>query len=278
MHSKQAVLMIALACSISQAGADESTDTRHPWLESDWRLSLGSFLTNETSKLSVAGEAGSGDEQIDFGRSLGLDDSDTRLSGTLNWRFGEKWSVGLQYLDSDTSSTRTLDHDIEWGDQVLQAGSSVSGGTVLEVWRVFFGRTFSTGQQHEFGAGVGLHWMEIGAFAEGEFFLNGASTGVERRNVSVQAPLPNIGAWYGYAFTNRWLAHARLDWFSASVDEYSGSLTNAVVGIGWQPWPHVGFGLDYNYFNVDVDVESSSWIGSVDMTRDGPFLHVTFDW
>lgn len=272
--------MLVLLCifGFQPAFAQSADWARHPWLESKWRLSLGTFLTVEESRLSVAGEAGTGEQEFDFDRSFGVDDSDTRFSGTLHWRFGEKWSLDMQYLDSESVGTATLAQDIEWDDHVLKSGSSASAGSNVEIVRALVGRTFSVGSNHEFGAGLGLHWIEIGAFAQGEFFLDDQSTGVQRRNVSADAPLPNIGAWYGYAWSPRWLGYTRLDWFSASVGDYSGGLTNAVVGVSYQAWEHVAFGLDYNYFNVDVDVDSSTWVGSADLTRRGPFIHVTFDW
>jgi len=273
-----ALLLAAILISPGVHAQSGDGDLRHPWLDSRFRLGIGEFFQSVDSSLSVgvAGEVLK--REFDFEQSFGLDNSDNRGSANFYWGFGEKWSVALQYIDQGSSHQAVLDQDVSWEDLTLKAGSFVGGGVSTEVVRAFFGRKFAEGPNYEFGAGLGLHWLRLGAFAEGEFYLNDQPYRFERRSVSAEAPLPNIGAWYAYAFSQRWLAHARLDWFSASIDEYSGGLTNAAVGIAFQPWRHFAIGLDYNYFNLNVDVDSSNWYGSADFTREGPFLYLMFDW
>ena len=186
--------------------------------------------------------------------------------------------MALQYLDREATASAALAKDLDWEGDTIPAGLTATGGVSNEVYRLFFGRTFSQGSNHEFGAGLGAHWLEIGAFIEGEFFLDEESLGFERRNVSAGAPLPNVGAWYTYAFSNRWAATVRADYFSASFNEYSGGLTNMAAGIQFQAWRNVAFGLDYNYLSLDVDVDADDWIGSADFVRKGPFAHLTLSW
>lgn len=271
------VLSAALSC-LGTTTAQAADWERNPLLEDRFRLSLGTFFADVDSTLSVNGSADIDGSDIDFSNKLGLKNDQSRLSGTFNWRFSEKWYVALQYFDQDLSTTGVLNQDVNWGDFTLEAGSSVTAGTYNDIYRLFFGRKFSEGDKYEFGAGLGVHYMEIGAFAEGDFILDGVSSGVQREEVSAAAPLPNIGTWYYYAWNNRWSGHARLDWFSANIDEYSGSLVNAAVGASFQVTRHFGIGLDYYYFDLDVDVDSSSWNGAADLTRSGPFLHVTASW
>lgn len=266
-----------LGCmSISTARAADWE--RNPLLEDKFRLSLGAFVANIDSTLAINGDADFDGSNIDFNRRFGLSNDQSRLSGSFHWRFGEKWSVAFQYFDQKLSSTSVLDQDVQWGDSVLQAGSSVTAGTFNDVYRIFFGRKFMEGDNYKFGAGLGAHYMEIGAFASGEFFIDGDSTGTRRESVDAAAPLPNIGAWYYYAWSRRWAGHARLDWLSANVDEYSGSLVNAAAGISFQATRHFAIGLDYNYFDLNVDVDSGNWNGSADLKRSGPFLFVTATW
>jgi hypothetical protein len=41
---------------------------------------------------------------------------------------------------------------------------------------------------------------------------------------------------------------------------------------------HVGFGLSYQYFEIDIDVEKSDWLGNVQLTQDDPFLSLNINW
>jgi hypothetical protein len=187
--------------------------------------------------------------------------------------------VAGQYWATDDSRTAVLSEDVTWGDNVLKAGSNVGAGATLDLARVFFGREFFTDEDyHEFGLGVGLHWLQIGAYIEGEMFLNDQSSGFRRESVSADLPLPNIGAWYWRSLSPRWLLTTHVDWFNASIGDYSGSLWNAGAGINFQAWEHVGFGLSYQYFKIDVDVDKANWQGNAELTQHGPFLAVSFNW
>jgi len=255
--------------------AQESVD-RHPLLEDDFVFAAGAFLPNKSLKLRVDGKVP--DRDIDFDERVGLSSDQSTANVTLRWRFGEKWSVSGQYFGTDDSGTAELTEDIKWEDYVLRVGSNVSAGVGLDVARLFFGREMSTGPRHEFGLGAGLHWLELSAYVEGEFFLNDESTGFRRESVSADAPLPNIGAWYSYALSPHWLITTRVDWLGASVGDYSGSLWNASAGISYQPWRHVGIGLSYQLFKLDIDIDKSDWHGAADLTYDGPFLALNVNW
>jgi len=257
------------------AHAQEIAD-RHPLLEDDFILAAGAFLPNKSLKIRVDGsvpDLGDG-----FDENVGLSSDQSTANVTLHWRFGEKWSVAGQYFNTDDSGSAELTEEIQWEDYVLRVGSNVGAGVGLEVARLFFGREFSSGPRHEFGLGAGLHRLKISAYVEGEFFINDESTGFRRESVSAHAPLPNIGAWFWYALSPRWLITTRVDWLSASIGDYSGGLWNVNAGINYQPWSHVGVGLSYQLFELNLDVDKTDWHGGVDMTYDGPFLALNVNW
>ena len=91
-------------------------------------------------------------------------------------------------------SGAVLAQDVEWKDSIFTAGSSVIGGQDFTLLRVFFGRSFDTSDRHDFGVGAGFHWLEIGAYIEGNAILGDGASSFHRESVSVTGPLPNIGA------------------------------------------------------------------------------------
>lgn len=269
-------LLIAALVFSAPLFAQSQSDV-HPWLVDDFVLSVGAFLPSKDFKIRVDGEIPGRD--IDFDQKADVSDNETSASLVFRWKFGEKWSVSGQYWGTEDDGEAVLTEDVTWRDYVLQAGSNVGAGVSTDIARVFFGREFFTdADHHEFGLGVGLHWLQIEVYLDGEFFVNDQSTGFRREQVSADLPLPNIGGWYWYSFSPRWLLTTHLDWFSASIDQYSGSLWDAGVGINFQAWEHVGFGLDYKYFKIDADVEESNWYGKAEVTHDGPFLSATVNW
>jgi hypothetical protein len=172
----------------------------------------------------------------------------------------------------------TLEEDIEWGDHVFKAGSFARGGANTRISRVLFGRTIGSGPRHEFGLGAGLHWLELGAFIEGQVDRGDNSTQALRTSVSADLPLPNLGAWYMYSLAPNWLLHARVDWLSASVGDYSGAFWNTQVGIQWAVFRNIGIGLYHNGLLLDLDIDRRDWRGRFETTQQGPFFAITASW
>ena len=266
-------LVLATLLGVSDVRA---VDSIHPLLSDKFTLSAGAFLPDKDVEIRVNG-SNLGDN-IDFDETWGLSSSQT--SGALNfrWRFGEKWSVTGQYFSTSDKGRAVLEEDIHWDDVVFKKGSNVGAGTDLSVARLLFGRTFSTGSKHEFGLGLGLHWLEIGAFVDGEIFVNDETVGIERRSVNAEIPLPNIGGWYNYAFSSKWMVSGHVDWLSASIGDASGGLWNASAGINFQAFRHVGFNLNYQVFSLDIDIDKVDWGGSTEITYSGPFISLNANW
>ena len=263
----------------SQSLAQENTiEPIHPLLANTFSASIGAFVHDKTVGVRVDGSLEIDLDEVEFNDQWKLDSNEASASLDIRWRFGKKWSVAGQYFESSDSSRAILEEDIQWGDYVFREGTNVGAGVGLTVARVFFGRKFHEGHNHEFGAGIGVHWLEIEAFVDGEAYVNDESSGYLRERVSAGAPLPNIGAWYMHAFSPEWLVSARFDWLDASIDKYSGRLINTSLGINYQPFDHVGFGLAYQVFDLDVDVDDSDWHGSVDLRYSGPFISITGTW
>ena len=248
----------------------------HPMIGDKFMLNAGIFFPEKEFEVQVNGS--SPGREIDFGDRFRINSSDSTGAANFRWRFGEKWSVAGQFWTLNDSSTATLDEDISWEDVVIEEGTFVKGYTEIDVARVFFGRSFSKSEQHEFGLGFGLHWLEVGAGIEAQLLTSEGNSELYRGAVKADAPLPNIGAWYTYAFSSSWAISTRLDWLSASIGDYSGGLTNAAVSLDWAIFEHFGAGISYNYFNLNLDVDKNSWRGGADVTQHGPYLQINVHW
>ena len=256
----------------------QSEEGINPILRDKFNLTLGIYFPDHDVKISAEGRAEPPDDIIDYEADVALEQHDEILAASLIWNFGEKWGLQTMYFESERHNRTILEEDIEWKDYIVREGTSVGAGIDFKIFRIFFGREFSAGPTHSFGAGVGIHWMEVDAFIEGEFFLNDDSTGFRRESVDAEAPLPNIGAWYLYAPNAKWSLISRFDWLDASINEYSGGLINAAVGLNYQFTDHFGIGANYQYFNLNGDVDKGSWRGELDITFEGLLVYINFNW
>ena len=278
MNSGQNLLLVALGTWLITpilASAQESDQT-HPFLSDRFQLTIGAFARQQDFKIAADGTAP--EEEIDFDETLGVDDQDTSAALDFRWNFGSKWSLWGQAWKVNAGGGAVLTEDVEFEDLVFQQGSTVAAGVHNKVVRVFLGRKFSAGPRHEFGLGVGFHWLEIGAYIEGEALIDDIPSGFQRGDVDASAPMPNIGGWYYYSPSKRWLFEARLDWLDVSVGDYSGGIWNSSVGVQYQAFKHLGIALNYHYFSLNADVDSDDWSGGAELKYRGPFLALTTNW
>jgi len=96
--------------------------------------------------------------------------------------------------------------------------------------------------------------------------------------VDTEAPLPNIGAWYKYSISPRWAVRGRLDWLNADVGKYDGSMTNFSIGLNYQVIEHVGIGLNYNNFELDVKIDKTDWRGRIFTSYEGLNAYLSIYW
>lgn len=257
--------------------AEEHGDV-HPYLTQKFILDTGVYFPDRETRISVDGPTVGANEEIDFQSEFGLDRSDETFSLNFGWRFGKKWELGAQYFELSGTRGATLDEDIEWNDVVFGQGTSVVAGQDFRLIRVFFGRNFDTSERYNFGVGAGLHWLELGAFIEGNIIIGGGGNVFRRESVSAEAPLPNIGAWYTYSISPKWALKARYDWMSASVSDFDGKMINASVGVNYQMFEHFGAGLSYNIFDLDLVVSKSDWRGRAQTRYEGLYAYLSFYW
>jgi opacity protein-like surface antigen len=272
-----ALLLVSASGSI--LAQDQDYDF-HPALSDNFVLGVGAFRSDSAFKISFSGDGASIPPDIDFGDSVGVDKTNILFNAQLRWKFGKKrkWSLSGQYFENDATGNATLTKDVEWGGLIFREGTFVEGGVDIAIARLFLGYSIVKKPQHDFGVGAGIHNLDISAFIGGEIRIDDETTGYQRADAGASQPLPNIGAWYNFSPAKRWLLHGRVDWISANIDVYDGTMWNFNAGVNFQAWRHVGFDLSYQYFNIDIGVDDGDWIGRADMRYSGPVVSMTFNW
>jgi hypothetical protein len=251
----------------------------HPYVSDNFTASLGAMRSSNSFNFEsdTIGDPGN---DIDFDDALNVSDHSTFFNGQVKWKFGseQKWALSAQYFSNNAKGDAILTEDVEWDGITFGEGTFVEGGVKVAIARLFVGRNFFQNEQSEFGMGIGLHNLDMNVYIEGEVIVDDETTGVRRAEVGGSQPLPNIGGWYNYSPAKKWLIHARLDWISANIGDYDGSLWNSSLGVAYQPWRHVGFDLYWQHFDIDLKVDKDDWKGGANLTYSGPVLGMTFSW
>ncbi len=249
---------------------------KHPLLADKFWIEAGAFFPTKSLKIEASG-ATPGDE-IDFHERFNMSENQITYFLNFEWRWNKKWKLTAESFSVYNASRATLDSTIVFDDTTFEKGSTVKAGIEFSLIRVFVGRTISSGPKHSLGAGLGVHAMNIGAFVEGEIKSDNEELDgtFQTRRVSVLVPLPNLGAWYHWAPTEKWAFIARVDWFGINIDQFSGGLWDIAPGVRYQFAEHFGAGVDYRFFLLDASIDNDNWIGSVNINFTGP--SVTLNW
>lgn len=250
----------------------------HPYLTKKFFLDLGIYFPDRETRLGVDGSLSGANSDWEFAQATGVEDDDETFAMDFGWRFGKKWSLLAQYFKSTGATGAVLTEDVEWEDIVFAQGSNAVVGQEFSVTRIFFGRDFNSSARHDIGAGVGFHQLTFRAFIQGEILVVGGPNEFRSESVSHDQPLPNVGIWYKYSISPRWVFRSRLDWLDASVDKYDGSLINASLGVNYKLSDNFGLGLNYNALELDVTVNKTDWRGRLLQRLQGAYVYVSAYW
>jgi hypothetical protein len=267
-----AAVLAALACAPVAVAEDFNLIT------AKGGASLGTFINSNDLKIRVDGEAGTLGTQIDWSNTFGAGEkSRFRLDGV--WRFTPKHHVRVMVTDYSVSDTRTLERDIEWGDDFIRAGSRATGKVGFSIAEVAYEYALKHKENMELALTAGIHYTSFEAKLTADLDTSvGDLQGQLGGKASVDAPLPVFGARGMWRLGGDFYLDAMVQWFALSIDQYSGGLVNYRAAAIWQPKQWVGVGVGYDYFNVDVDVKKSNFKGKMDWTYKGPqvFFNVGF--
>lgn len=244
--------------------AEEDTIPVHPALNDTFYLGAGVYAptTSTTARLN-SNTLGVG-ASVDFEKTLGLESDKTVPSFLVRWRFTERWRVEAEYFELNRSGDKDLRTDIQWGDAVFPVGSQVTSKFDFSDTRASVGYSFFKTVDKELGVAFGTHVTHYNASVE--------ANGIGAQGGAVTAPLPVLSAYGQFALTNEWAISSRLDRFSLSYDDYSGSITSMAMDVLYQPFRHVGFGFGYRGMFIELTVERDAWTGEIEQSYQGPLL------
>ncbi|SNR34689.1 Outer membrane protein beta-barrel domain-containing protein [Lutibacter agarilyticus] len=274
---KKIIVCISFFLLISTHFTNAQTNnsfTKNKILTSKFQIGVGLFIPTQKVKFGL--NAASKNQEIEFGDSFDFKNNSIRPQFYFDWRFSKNWKLSAEYFNANYNKKAVLDEDITIndGEFVFKKGSNVELGYKFGLYRVFVGRTISSGLKHELGGGLGFHITNIGPFIEGNIIVNDNDNEFKTASVSVTAPLPNVALWYYFAPTEKWSFTARLDWFGIKIDEFSGSLWDIGPSARYQLSKHFSVAVDYRYFKLNADIDKDFWNGSFDMSFNGPTLSV----
>jgi len=250
---------------------------KNPLLTDRYVVNMGFFVNSKAIVFNIDGSLPS--NPIDFGKTLGLSKQESTFALSFNWRFSKnkKWSFGFEYFSENNKRTAVLEDEIKWGNTIYPVGVQLDAGFGFQMYGLFVGRVISMGEKHELLGGLGIHTLDIGTFIQAKAYLGDSDfeLDTDRKRANAIAPIPGLGLRYLYAPHIKWSLSARVDFFSISLDDYSGTLWNLAPSVSFQVFDNFGVGLGYKYFEANIDMNKNNWRGSTDLSYQGPLFSIS---
>jgi hypothetical protein len=208
--SRVAILSI---CLIGTVWAGDDVEQPRPefdvsQLTATWSLNLGGSLNTLSTEAAWA-PIGTGGAIIVLESALGLDEQVQTFNIGATCRLNRRHSFEVRATDLRRSATRTIDHEIEWGDYVFRAEGSVRSEFNTTFVDALWKYDFSDSARLNTGFMAGFSALWLGVSLEGEARLEGSEGGewVEgaAEGAEILAPLPVVGFYLDYALSPRWL-------------------------------------------------------------------------
>jgi len=273
-HWVALVAMLALGAHTRPAA---SAETAPDLLSGRGFLAAGVFSNRTDLQIRFDPSSLKAGTEVDWDQRFGLGDSHRfRVDGL--WRFKPRHHLRFQYTDYSQTDRARIDKEIQWGDELIPVNSDVTGRLGFEIIELAYEYTFLKRANHEVAASLGVHYTALSA----ELLATLNSAGVGSRTVGgeapVDAPLPVVGLRGMWRLGKNLYLDAQVQYFSLTINDIAGNLSNRRAAIIWQPAARWGVGLGYDVFEVDVRLKDGDFRGTVDWAYRGPqaFVNYTF--
>lgn len=274
-RSRLSAVMACCALAAAPACAQSNAQGLH---DNSFVLNGGVFVFTADIKARLDGEFRN-NQEIDFDESFGKADDSRRGRADLLWRINPKHHLRFLYFDNSNRRTKTIDEDLAWGDYVFQANAAVDVDTTFKVYALAYEYAFLRTPSYEVSASFGAHVTDLSLALS----ASGNVTGPGGQPVSdavtetgdLLAPLPMVGLRAGWVVLPNWYLDAQAQVFALSTNGWSGSWSDIRVGATWMFHKNFGIGLGWNRFANNVDVEKSSFKGSLKLRYSGVQAYLT---
>ena len=237
--------------------------SRNPALDETVTLKLGPLWASLDATVKAFGQDLKVDENIDA--------SDVDFSAYGLWRITPQWRLEASYSGIDKSAGDTLDSSVKLGPLTIPAGVSLAGSLETSVLRLAVGYAFLRSESYEFGVDLGINITSVKESFRAT--IPGVAP-VGLTTLDVTEPLPTVGLFYNYAFSEKWYLTSRAGLFAFDIGDIDGTIFDVFGGIEYRPWEHVGFGAAYTYTSADLTITESGVKTDIEYDYNGPLLYV----
>lgn len=274
MRSFVSIILLALIFGNVAAQKTDSVSSKKvaPWFVERFKVSAGSFIpvNNTAIQLGLNGNTGT---KVDFESDLGFAKDIGTILGNVQWRTTRRSRISFSYYRIDRGSTHTIDKDITFRDQTYNVNATIRAHFNTSIYQFSYGYAILAKPRYEAGVMIGTHL--VGGNAGMSLVTPGGSLS-NSTSYGFVAPLPDLGIWGGYAFSDRFAANLEAAYLSVTFGDISGRILSYNLNLTYRLISKVDLSLGYTGLNFDVKAKGSKGYGELTWGYNGPAITATY--
>lgn len=263
--------------STTNVAPDEQNDynvEELPWYRRRFKFTAGAFMPVNNTEIRVGNSSGSIGTEIDLEDDLGFTESTASFLASFEWRVSRRSRFSLEYFYLNRDATKTIDKQIEFGDEVFDLNAKISAFFDTQIIRFAYSYAILSKPKYEAGLLIGAHVLlgDMGLKLE----ANGQTAEV-RDNFDFTAPLPDIGIWGEFVISKRFAAYANVNYLSVKIDNVDGSIISYNVSVLYNVYKNFNLTAGYTGLTFDLDVEKENRNGYIKWGYNGPAITLSYN-
>ena len=232
-------------------------------------IRLGAFNSSIDTEVTHDASDGQPGDELDLEDFLGVADRETIFQLDALFRVAYYHRLELSYFELRRNARKTLERDINFGDETFLEGTEVETSIESLYVRLAYSYSLMRDQQKELGVSAGLTYSRF------ETGLRADATQQSERT-KVNAPLPTIGVFASVAVGKKWRLGADIDVFALDFDRYDGYMAYLNLGFDRRFGDVIGAGIGYNYYVTSLNAKDDDLQGTFKLRHHGPKLYLSF--
>ncbi|WP_026730030.1 hypothetical protein [Flavobacterium denitrificans] len=244
-----------------------------PWHNRKFKFTAGGFFPVNNTVVKVEGNNGNIGTEIDLENDLGFNKSSASFLGTFDWRISRRSRLGFEYFVLDRTATKTLQRDINFGDNTYEVNGRVQGTFNVQIMRVAYGYAILSKPKYQAGLLVGAHVL----FADLGLRLEGDTQSIEKHDsFDFTAPLPDIGIWGEFVLGRRWGLYANVNYLALKINDTDGRIISYNLSVLYNVANNFSLTAGYTGLNFRVDTVQERLNGFLKWGYNGPTITAVY--